>query len=65
MRALLLVAFVTAGCVHTVAVPSVAGKAFIVRAAPFGLGSRMWNCDATDGEPVCYETIQQDAAAGK
>jgi len=41
------------GCSYVTAVPSVAGRAFLVRS-----GSDFWNCDATTGEPVCYQTKQ-------
>ena len=42
------------GCTYTAITPSVQGKAYIVRNAM--LSSDFWNCDATAGEPVCYQT---------
>ncbi|HMU40474.1 MAG TPA: hypothetical protein PKE31_15810 [Pseudomonadota bacterium] len=63
MRSLfLLLAFVCAssGCVHVAAVPSVQGKAYVVKSSPFG-GS-FWNCDATTGEPTCYKVTEVPAA---
>ncbi len=43
------------GCtVYTIATPSVQGRAFIVRD-----GSSFWNCDATSGAPICYQTKRQ------
>jgi len=53
--AALLLLFGAGGCtVYTIATPSVAGRAFIVRD-----GSSFWNCDATSGAPVCYQTKRQ------
>ncbi len=42
------------GCMYTVATPAVQGRAYIVRNA--FTTSDFWNCDATSGEPVCYQT---------
>jgi hypothetical protein len=50
------------GCMHIMAVPSVQGKAFVVKTTPFG-GS-FWNCDASAGEPTCYK-VNEIPAAGK
>jgi hypothetical protein len=36
------------------ATPSVQGRAYVVRTNVGG--SDFWNCDATSGEPVCYQT---------
>jgi hypothetical protein len=45
-------AIIASGCSSFVtAVPSVQGRAFIVHN-----GNEFWNCDATSGEPVCYQT---------
>lgn len=42
------------GCTYIAVTPSVQGRAYIVRN---GAGSSdYWNCDATSGEPVCYQT---------
>ncbi|HMY57686.1 MAG TPA: hypothetical protein PKI49_02530 [Pseudomonadota bacterium] len=49
------------GCIHVTAVPSVQGKAFVVKTTPFG-GS-FWNCDATSGEPTCYKVQEIPASA--
>jgi hypothetical protein len=42
------------GCLYTVATPAVQGRAYVVRSAL--VSSDFWNCDATSGEPVCYQT---------
>ncbi len=42
------------GCTYTVVTPSVQGRAYVVRNAMSS--SDFWNCDATSGEPVCYQT---------
>ncbi|MCS6911690.1 MAG: hypothetical protein RMK29_01910 [Myxococcales bacterium] len=51
------------GCMYITAVRSVQGKAFVVKASPFG-GS-FWNCDATSGEPVCYRVTEVPLSAAK
>ncbi len=64
MRSLMLfcaLLLCASGCVHVTAVPSVQGKAFVVKATPFG-GS-FWNCDATTGEPTCYRVQEVPATA--
>ncbi len=38
------------------AVPSVQGRAYVVRG-----GTEVWNCDATSGDPVCYQTKKKYA----
>jgi hypothetical protein len=43
-----------AGCTFVTATPAVQGRTYVVR-ANMG-GSDFWNCDATSGEPVCYQT---------
>ena len=43
-----------AGCTFVTATPAVQGRTYVVR-ANIG-GSDFWNCDATSGEPVCYQT---------
>ena len=50
----------TTGCVYMAAVKSVQGKAYVVKATPFG--SSLWNCDATSGDPVCYRVVEVPAA---
>ncbi|MBL8635289.1 MAG: hypothetical protein JNM40_18835 [Myxococcales bacterium] len=56
-------AMTAAGCIHVTAVPSVQGKAFVVKTTPFG-GS-FWNCDATSGEPSCYKVQEIPATPAK
>ena len=41
------------GCSMMTATPAVQGRTFVVR-GNMG-GSDYWNCDATSGEPVCYQ----------
>ncbi len=60
---LLAFAMTAAGCIHVTAVPSVQGKAFVVKTTPFG-GS-FWNCDATSGEPSCYKVQEIPATPAK
>ena len=52
------------GCAasYMTAVPSVQGRTYVIRN-----GQEMWNCDATSGEPVCYQTkkVYQPVAAKK
>jgi hypothetical protein len=47
----------SAGCTYIAATPSVQGKAYVVRNEY--VSSSYWNCDATSGEPVCYQTKKQ------
>jgi hypothetical protein len=42
------------GCMYTAATPAVQGRAYVIRNA--FTTSDFWNCDATSGEPVCYQT---------
>ena len=42
------------GCMYTTVTPAVQGRTYVTRAS-IG-GSDFWNCDATSGEPVCYQT---------
>jgi hypothetical protein len=42
------------GCMYAYATPAVQGRAYVVRNA--FVTSDFWNCDATSGEPVCYQT---------
>ncbi len=58
--AALLLATTGTGCMYMTAVKSQQGKAFVVKASPFG-GS-FWNCDASSGEPVCYKVVEQPLA---
>jgi len=46
--------FTASGCMYMTATPAVQGRTYVVRAS-LG-GSDYWNCDATSGEPVCYQT---------
>jgi len=50
------------GCMYTVATPAVQGRAYVVRNA--FTTSDFWNCDATSGEPVCYQTNRVVLPAG-
>jgi hypothetical protein len=45
---------VASGCQYIAATPAVQGRAYVVRNA--FVTSDFWNCDATSGEPVCYQT---------
>jgi hypothetical protein len=47
---------------YTVATPAVQGRAYVVRNA--FTTSDFWNCDATSGEPVCYQTNRVTLPAG-
>ncbi len=53
------------GCMYMVATPAVQGRAYVVRNA--FTTSDFWNCDATSGEPVCYQTnrVLQPAGTNK
>jgi hypothetical protein len=42
------------GCMYTTVTPAVQGRTYVTRASMGG--SDFWNCDATSGEPVCYQT---------
>ena len=59
-RVLLLLgaALLLSGCVATTIVPSVDGKAYVARGSIFG--TKMLNCDATDGNPECWPVEEQD-----
>jgi hypothetical protein len=46
------------GCSWSTAVRGQQGKAYVVKATPFG--STFWNCDATGGKPKCYKVIKQE-----
>lgn len=50
------------GCLYAAATPAVQGRAYVMRNEFFG--SDFWNCDATSGEPVCYQTQKQNLPAG-
>jgi hypothetical protein len=50
------------GCQYMTATPAVQGRAFVVRNA--FVTSDFWNCDATSGEPVCYQTRKAPLPAG-
>ncbi len=41
------------GCAYTTAVRGQQGKAYVVKTSP--LGSSIWSCDATSGQPKCYK----------
>jgi hypothetical protein len=50
------------GCQYSYATPAVQGRAYVVRNA--FVTSDFWNCDATSGEPVCYQTQKQNLPPG-
>ena len=52
----------TSGCMYSVATPAVQGRAYVVRNA--FVTSDFWNCDATSGEPVCYQTQKANLPPG-
>ena len=52
--ALAATAITFGGCTYMATTPSVQGRAYVVRNAY--VSSDFWNCDATSGEPVCYQT---------
>ena len=57
MGALAAMAMSFAGCTsYMTATQSVQGRAYITS------GKAIWNCDATSGDPVCYEVKQIPAA---
>jgi uncharacterized lipoprotein YajG len=47
------------GCVTQTAVTSVEGKAYVVKGNML-FGTTMYNCDATDGNPECWPTAEQE-----
>ncbi len=54
-KAMILMGFLcSGGCTYLAATPSVQGRAFVIRNEY--VSSSYWNCDATSGEPVCYQT---------
>lgn len=50
------------GCAYVTATPAVQGRAYVVRNSY--TGSTLWNCDASGGQPVCYQTQQQSLPPG-
>jgi hypothetical protein len=46
-------ALMTTACVGTTATLAVQGKAYVVSGSVFGTST--YNCDANDGQPVCWE----------
>jgi hypothetical protein len=52
----LLCALGSSGCLYVTAAQSVKGRAWVVRSEL--VGSSFWNCDATNGDPVCYQTVK-------
>jgi hypothetical protein len=46
------------GCVGTTATPAQHGKAYVVLGSLFS--SNMYHCDATDGEPECWEVVEKE-----
>ena len=57
MLAIGALAAVSGGCTYLTATQSVQGRAFVIRNEY--VSSTFWNCDATGGEPVCYQTKKQ------
>ena len=57
LGALATMAMAFGGCTYIATTPSVQGRAFVTRNAY--ISSDYWNCDATSGEPVCYQTKKQ------
>ena len=49
-------ALMTTGCIGFTATPAVQGKAYVVDGSMFG--SSMYNCEAKNGEPVCWQVEQ-------
>ena len=56
MTALACVCALGSGCAWTTSSPSTKGRAFVVKGGAFG--STFWNCDATKGDPTCYQVKQ-------
>lgn len=52
----------SSGCMYATATQAVQGRAYVVRNA--FTTSDFWNCDATTGEPVCYQTQKQNLPPG-
>ena len=50
------------GCTYLTATPAVQGRAYVVKSSVSG--GDFWNCDATSGEPVCYQTQKLNLPAG-
>jgi hypothetical protein len=50
-------------CTFLTAAPSVQGRAYVIRNEY--IQTTFWNCDATSGEPVCYQTKKQFTAQPK
>ena len=55
---LLAAAALLSGCVTTTVVPSVDGRAYVADGS--GFGTKMLNCDATDGNPECWPVEEQN-----
>ena len=53
----LLALIAASGCMYITAVKGAQGKAYVVKAKPFG--SSFWNCEAGGGKPKCYKVIKQ------
>jgi len=54
-----LLGLLSSGCITRTAYPAKQGKAWIVDGTVFG--TSMYNCEAPNGKPVCYEVIQEGA----
>ena len=63
IKGIVLFAALSTGCTYLATVPSVQGRAYVVRNEY--VSSSFWNCDATSGEPVCYQTKKQFTAQPK
>ncbi len=46
------------GCIGVTATPAVQGKAYVVKGSIFG--TTVYNCDATSGEPRCWEVKETE-----
>jgi len=59
---MLLGSLTAAGCTYVAVTPSVNGRAYVVKSkGNFLLGSStLWNCDATNGTPTCYQVKNVD-----
>lgn len=55
---LIAAAALLSGCVATTVVKSVDGRAYVAKGSWFG--TKMYNCDATDGNPECWPVEEQE-----
>lgn len=57
LKWMLVLSALSGGCTYLAATPSVQGRAYVIRNEY--VSSSYWNCDATSGEPTCYQTKKQ------